>query len=252
MASAGQKTFPELEEATLLSVSEENGVVTSIYVTPCSGFPNTNTAKESVQFLPDNNQLMYHCPYCDNGIRAAGALKVHMQACRRRKESNRQNGQSAETSSTFLCMKCDKSFDSMELLKRHVIAHGGLARNLSCKHCNQKFPNNQELRAHLPGRCSKKLAKENRPEECPSFVVTKSFKCIFCRKDFNVRFKPDEVTRRYACNECGQKLRAREAAAPRKRQAEWVCHVCGRLYKLEGFLMRHLDQCQGYVPKRKR
>ncbi|KAH8232994.1 hypothetical protein KR026_002758, partial [Drosophila bipectinata] len=242
MTSAEKYIFTELEAATLLSVTEENGVVTTIYVAPC-------TMEEDLlepEFFPEDNQLMYHCPYCACAIRSAKAFKVHLMACRKnnknKKEDDKQKKEN-EKDEIYQCIVCDQDFESIAHLYCHILVHETSFEVLRCGSCNVKFETDQEYQAHL------KSHLEPEPEELETeSSVTKSFDCILCGKHFLATFRLGHVTHRYACDNCLKNHKTKESNAiptlPAQGKPEWTCDRCGRVYKLEGFLLRHKNHCQ--------
>ncbi|KAH8337863.1 hypothetical protein KR067_007717 [Drosophila pandora] len=251
MTSAEQMISTELEAATLLSVTEENGVVTTIYVAPCSA-SGEELVEPPPEFLPEDNQLMYHCPYCASAIRTARAFKAHLEACRENCKNKEEDAQQKkQDGAIYQCIMCDQSYTSMRHLHCHIMMHGSSLKNLRCGSCSVKFESEQEYQAHLQSHLGS--GPGDRKMESS---VTKSFDCIFCRKDFEATFRLGQVSRRYACDDCGKNLKAKQAdgrqSLPVKRKLDWTCNRCGRMYKLEGFLLRHMEQCQGGKTKKSR
>ncbi|KAH8401691.1 hypothetical protein KR009_007386 [Drosophila setifemur] len=256
MTSAGHSVSPELEAATLLSVKEENGVITKVYIAPCSSTSEKPVERKPMPaHIPGSNHMMYQCPYCGNGIRTAGAFKVHLNACRRHYERSLDEGHQPEVPE-LSCTLCHESFVCLDQLLSHMHVHGSVPKKLKCNFCSLKFDSERLYRVHLDSHVRKPEPEPKEPHPEKERTVAKIFDCIFCRLIFVAKFKHGEVSRRYACDECGAKQRAKEAerqqSVPGKRKAEWSCVRCGRLYKLEGFLMRHLGQCTGPKSPKKR
>lgn len=242
----------ELEAATLLSVTEENGVVTTIYVAPCSASEGEH-AEQPPDFFQVDNQLMYHCPYCASTIRTARAFKTHLEACRENCKNKEEDAQQKKLEGAiYQCIMCDQSYTSMRHLHCHIMMHGSSLKNLRCGSCSFKFKTEQEYQAHLQSH----LGSGPRDLKVVSSMVSKTFGCIFCRKDFEATFRLGQVSRRYACDDCGKNLKAKGSegrqSLPVKRKLDWKCDRCGRIYKLEGFLLRHMEQCQGGKTKKSR
>ncbi|XP_016969919.1 zinc finger protein draculin [Drosophila rhopaloa] len=239
----------ELEPATLLSEKEEDGIVTRVFIAPCSE-PRIKKplAERKPAVFPEDNTLLYHCPFCANGIRTGGAFKVHMLACQRRFKNMQKDG------IVMMCSICKKHFNSVESLGRHRLLHGNMKITRRCGSCNLKFETEVEYRAHLKTHLRSRNSKP--VSEDGELTVTKCFNCLFCRKDFLASFRPGQMARRYACDDCVQKIKVKEAESKQtenmKRKADFSCDRCGRMYKLEGFLNRHLKLCQGRISKRNR
>ncbi|XP_017044460.1 zinc finger protein 317 [Drosophila ficusphila] len=238
MTSADDRISVDLEPATLLSVKEENGIVTRVYIAPCSR-PRTKKA----QAFPEETTLLFHCSYCGNGIRTAGAFKVHLLACQRRSERMRESG---IVMPQLRCNVCNKNFASVESLVSHRLRHSYFQTKQKCAVCDVSFDTEPEYRAHLESHLR---SKKNRGSNSS---VTKIFNCFFCQKPFLASFQPGQVTRRYGCDDCIQKLKTKEAekeeTKPVNRKPDYMCDRCGRRYKYEGFLNRHLNGCKG-APK---
>ncbi|XP_017014753.3 transcription factor E4F1 [Drosophila takahashii] len=253
MASAGEWISVDLEPATLLSVKEENGIVTRVYIAPCSE-PRIREplAERKPEVFPEENKLLFHCPYCGNGIRTAGAFKVHLLACERRYERMRKEGLAMPP---LQCSICKESFATVTALSSHRLLHGGSFIVRRCGTCNEKFEKELEYRKHLSSHLKSRKSKKG-SQENSDVTVSKTFDCLFCHKRFEAHFKPGQVTRRYACDACVLRLRSEEGEKKEsdslKRKALFGCDRCGRNYKYEGFLNRHLNVCVGSVEKRKR
>jgi len=250
MASTGEWITVDLEPATLLSVKEENGIETRVYIAPCSE-PKIQEplVKQKPLYIPDKNTLLFHCPYCGNGIRTAGAFKVHMLACERRYKKMKEDG---IVMPPLQCSLCQETFPTVAALRDHRVLHG---TKRICESCHAEYETEVEYRTHLTSYLKTPKRKQDSPKDGPS-NVSKFFNCLFCRNEFVAHFQPGKVTRRYACDNCVQRLRSQEVDkgrdVPPKRKAEFICYRCGRMYKLEGFLSRHLQVCQGNIPKKKR
>ncbi|KAH8319572.1 hypothetical protein KR074_000707, partial [Drosophila pseudoananassae] len=246
MKSAEKKIFTELEAATLLSVTEEKGVVTTIYVAPCT--MKEDLVEPAPEFFPEDNQLMYHCPYCACAIRSANAFKVHLKACpknneNKNKEEDDKQKKHQQKDGIYQCIMCAQGFESIPHLYCHILVHGTSLKNLRCGSCNVKFETDEEYQAHLQSHLEPEPG-ELRTESS----VTKIFDCIFCRKNFRATFRLGHVTCRYACDDCSKNHKAKESFGisklPEQRKKKWTCDRCGRVYKLEGFLLRHKNHCQ--------
>ncbi|KAH8347810.1 hypothetical protein KR084_001163 [Drosophila pseudotakahashii] len=253
MTSASDWISVDLEPATLLSVKEENGIVTRVYIAPCSE-PRIREplAERKPQVFPERNTLLFHCPYCGNGIRTAGAFKVHLLACERRYERMRKDGRALPP---LQCSICKESFATVAALSSHRLIHGDSSTERRCGTCNVKFETTVEYRTHLASHLKTRKSKKE-SQENSALIVSKIFDCLFCQKRFVAHFKPGQVTRRYACDDCVLRLRSQEVekkqAESLKRKAVFGCDRCGRNYKYEGFLNRHLNVCVGGMAKRKR
>ncbi|EDV55761.1 transcription factor E4F1 [Drosophila erecta] len=251
MTSASDWISEDLEPGTLLSVQEENGVVTKVYVTPCLE-PRIKEAlvERKPEVFPEANTMLFHCPFCCNGIRTGGAYKVHLGACEKRFAWMMKNGPVVPQ---LQCSICKGTFSSVASLISHRLLHGSPSMNRTCGSCHVKFETELEYRTHLESHLKPRESKDESYEG--AYTITKLFDCLFCRKAFLACFRPGQVTRRYACDDCVHRLKAQEAEKKLcvKRKAELSCDRCGRKYKYEGFLNRHLKTCQ--VPakyKRKR
>jgi len=235
MTSAGNWISEELEPATLLSIQEDNGIVTKVYVAPC-----LQPIKEEKVFLEDNTQR-FHCPLCSNVIRTAGAYKVHLMACQRRLARMMKD---VPDVSQHQCNICKKIFSSVDALIGHRLLHGSPSMNRTCASCHVKFGTDLEYRTHLESHL---IPCESTDESYEgAYTITKTFNCVFCRTEFKACFKPGQVTRRYACDACIVRLKAQEEEKKilGKRRPELICDRCGKKYKYEGFLHRHLKTCQ--------
>ncbi|XP_016967695.1 zinc finger protein 99 [Drosophila biarmipes] len=250
MASTGEVISVDLQPATLLSVKRENGIETRVYIAPCSEprIPEPLAVQKPLSYRDQNTQL-FHCTYCGNGIRTAGAFKVHMLACERRFEQMKKNG---VLMPSMQCSICQGTFPTVAALRSHRLLHNRTKQK--CESCHLEYETEVEYRSHLTSYLKTPKSKQDSPEN-DAFTVSKAFDCLFCRKAFVAHFKRGHVTRRYACDKCVQRLRNQEVerarAVPPKRKAELSCHRCGRMYKLEGFLNRHLKFCQGEMAKKK-
>ncbi|XP_043644798.1 PR domain zinc finger protein 4 [Drosophila teissieri] len=246
MTSAGDWISEDLEPATLLSVQEENGVVTKVYVAPCLE-PITKVEpllERKPELFPEANTLLFHCPFCCNGIRTGGAYKVHLMACERRFAWMMKDGPAVPQ---LQCSICKETFSSVAALISHRLQHSSPSMNRTCGSCHVMFETELEYRTHLESHLIPRESKDESYEG--AYTITKLFNCLFCRKEFLACFRPGQVSRRYACDECVQRLKTQEAEKkPKKRKADLCCDRCGRKYKYEGFLNRHLKTCQ--VPER--
>ncbi|EDW48136.1 GM20060 [Drosophila sechellia] len=234
MTSAGD-WIEELEQATLLSIQEDNGIVTKVYVAPCL----QPRIKKNV-FPVDNTQL-FHCPFCSIAIRTAGPYKVHLMACKRRWARMMKD---APDVSQQPCSICKKTFSSVDALVSHRLLHGIPSLNRTCAACNVEFETDLEYRTHLESHLIPSESTDESDEG--TYTITKTFTCIFCRTEFEASFKPGQVTRRYGCDACVVRLKAQEEEKKifGKRRAQLSCDRCGKKYKYEGFLHRHLKICQ--------
>ncbi|KAI8038463.1 transcription factor E4F1 [Drosophila gunungcola] len=249
MTNAEDWISVELEPATLLSEKEEDGIVTRVHIAPCSE-PRIREplAEQKPAIFPADSTLLFHCPFCGNGIRTAGAFKVHMLACQRRFEKMEREG------IVMQCSICKETFDSVEAMGSHWLLHDTVQTQRRCVFCHVKFETEPEYRAHL--RTHLETRKSQKVSQNGELVVTKCFNCLFCQSNFLASFGPGARARRYACDDCVLQLRDKEAekrlTETLKRKADYCCDRCGRTYKLEGFLNRHLQLCDGRIAKKKR
>ncbi|KAH8366313.1 hypothetical protein KR200_010455, partial [Drosophila serrata] len=141
-----------------------------------------------------------------------------------------------------------------------------------CPHCGNGIGSSGAFTMHLRA-CQRRMAGGQRQADFPakfepqpsqkSYPHVKPwrktysgpFQCIFCSKEFEVKLEHGQGRRRYACDDCGQKARAKEAERqknPKVKGKSLTCDRCGKKYKLEGFLVRHQILCQGISEKKKK
>ncbi|XP_017077772.1 zinc finger protein 317 [Drosophila eugracilis] len=240
-----------LEPATLLSVTENNGMVTRVYVTPCKEPSKKKPlAERKTEVFPEENKSLFTCPYCGNGIRTAGAFKVHLKACEKRFETMGIHGTGTPQ---LHCSICKKTFSTVSSLSSHRLVHGSGPVKRRCAACKINFETELEYRTHLESHLKERKSKDESDDD--EYTVSKFFQCLFCRKGFLACFKPGQVSRRYACDDCIKNLKVQEEnqkkTVPVKKTPTFCCDRCGRLYRYEGFLNRHLKICHEPIAKKK-
>ncbi|EDW75099.1 uncharacterized protein Dwil_GK19886 [Drosophila willistoni] len=192
----------------------------------------------------------FYCPNCGNCYSAAGSLKLHMRACLRQR-----NEVSAEERK---CKVCGKVFNSVAYLKEHMMRHTG-EQPFRCTRCYRKFVDEGKFKAHMDAhKHQDKLEAEAvalAAQHGGKKVVVKEFNCSFCAQNFTVVFDVGQVKRRYACDLCRDKYSNAEALRQHKQQMEekreFSCDRCGRKFVFEGFLQRHLPNCDGSIKRRR-
>ncbi|KAH8386524.1 hypothetical protein KR093_001038 [Drosophila rubida] len=192
----------------------------------------------------------FYCPNCGNCYSAAGSLKLHMRACLRQR-----NEISAEDRK---CKVCSKIFNSVAYLKEHMMRHTG-EQPFRCTRCYRKFVDEAKYNSHMDShKHQDKLEAEAEAlaaQHGGKKVVVKEFTCSFCAQNFTVVFDVGQVKRRYACDACRDKYSNAEALRQHKQQVEekreFSCERCGRKFVFEGFLQRHLPNCDGSIKRRR-
>ncbi|XP_002133727.1 zinc finger protein 624 [Drosophila pseudoobscura] len=198
----------------------------------------------------DGRSKTFYCPNCGNCYSAAGSLKLHMRACLRQR-----NDVSPEDRK---CSVCSKIFNSVAYLKEHMMRHTG-EQPFRCTRCYRKFIDQQKFNAHMEShKHQDKLEAEAvalAAQHGGKKVVVKEFNCSFCNEDFTVVFDVGQVKRRYACDGCRDKYSNAEALRQHKQlveeKREFTCDRCGRKFVFEGFLQRHLPNCDGSIKRRR-
>ncbi|XP_017064111.1 zinc finger protein 771 [Drosophila eugracilis] len=199
---------------------------------------------------PHARNKTFYCPNCGNCYTAAGSLKLHMRAClRQRNEVSTEDRK---------CKVCSKVFNSVAYLKEHMMRHTG-EQPFRCTRCYRKFVDEAKYAAHMEShKHQDKLEAEAvalAAQHGGRKVVVKEFQCAFCSQFFTVVFDVGQVKRRYACDACRDKYSNAEALRQHKQQVEekreFSCERCGRKFVFEGFLQRHLPNCDGSIKRRR-
>lgn len=200
---------------------------------------------QSIQQRNINKTKLFYCPNCGNCYGAAGSLKLHIRACLKQKETE------AKALEARKCNICGKIYNSISYLKEHILRHSGKAPR-KCPKCYRKFVDYDKLEAHLKSHESEVLINDDGSEEKK---VIKEYNCSFCQKKFQVVFDSRYTKRRYACDECREKFTNEQNLKLHKESLEekkdFHCERCGRKFIFEGFLQRHMPNCDGTI-KRKR
>ncbi|KAH8234238.1 hypothetical protein KR038_004459, partial [Drosophila bunnanda] len=150
----------------------------------------------------------------------------------------------------YFCPHCGNGIGSSGAFTMHLRA---CQRRVTGVHHKEDLPVKFEPQSSSGGDL--KLEKSNPNAKSWRKSYSGPFECIFCSKEFRVQLEHGQVRRRYACDDCGQKARAEEAERqrnPKGKGKTLTCDRCGKMYKLEGFLVRHQLLCQGFTVKRKR
>lgn len=209
-----------------------------------------NDKGESVEYIDeyetvdqtDHNKIHY-CPNCGNAHYAVGSLKMHMKACLREKP---------ELEADKKCNICSKVLKSRSYLKEHILKIHKGEKLKPCTLCYRKFLTEEKLKAHMEQHQQQKVLSA---QHGGKKMVSKEYVCSCCSEKFSVIFEADNVKRRFVCDPCrekfsnGEKTKQPNQEEPKR---ELSCDRCGRKFVFEGFLNRHLPQCDGTPSKRRR
>ncbi|XP_045121774.1 zinc finger protein 184-like isoform X7 [Portunus trituberculatus] len=203
-----------------------------------------------------------NCPLCDQHFARFHHLKNHCNVVH------------ANTAS-YRCQHCTHVGKSINAIFTHSVIHHpgqlGLARNVACSKCGEKFHSGRELSQHKAARhpeivdclhCGKKFSKS----QISSHINEKHTKqhkleCSYCHQTFyNSSRLSDHVKRhhlrekysRYVCPECSKAYITRHELerhmAAHQNERRHKCEFCSRAYFKAGDLTYHRRTHTGERP----
>lgn len=169
----------------------------------------------------------------------------------------------AKTDAPFTCEVCCKTFDLFHKLKRHVFPHADF-KPYKCNICCQTFNMEENLRQHTrqhnrrPFHCTKCLSRYDTEAKLNGHIVLCTAKdfltCAVC--DYKASTVDDLISHKRShpsmregsrtnCNICGKELNNTYSVIRHKQsfhndEFPHECKICGKKYKVELTLRRHL------------
>lgn len=245
--------------------TETEDVLKPFVCKPC-GKRFTSECVMRRHLLIHTNLKPYKCNTCGKCFNYSGNLKKHMERHERvdSRLNNPRRKKIRVISKPYPCDKCEKRFKSKCDLQRHLTVHSDV-RPYKCAKCHKRF------------KCTQSLEKHQQLHD-DSYV--KPEKCGFCDKDFrnnwdlqrhllvHTGLKPYKCTRCSKAFTCKSNLLKHEqrhdkVTAPKAPVVtEYVCNVCGKKFRFNCDLRRHVGVhsdvrpyicaicCKGFASKR--
>ncbi|CAL8075442.1 unnamed protein product [Orchesella dallaii] len=171
------------------------------------------------------------CDICGRSFRFTHSLTYHKKyghGPHKRAGSN----EDGKKDKVFMCHTCGRGYANKSCLEKHEKEHatgGGLEkkktkRTFLCHLCPQKYSTNQRLRYHLRGVHGKVKGEEFTSGEGPPKA---EWKCLF-PECFQEYFEEKKL-----------KSHVKEEHSKEKKEGEFMCNVCGRVFTIQQSLKRH-------------
>lgn len=132
------------------------------------------------QHLPDDEKLLFPCPYCEKRFAQSSAMRVHV---------NRIH----HDLKPFICDQCGRACKTVAALNEHQLVHTDKCP-YQCEVCNKSFKNKARLKSHMDTHneseytcpdCGLKLnTKRTLLQHRSVHSNVKRFKCEFCDAAF--------------------------------------------------------------------
>ncbi|KAK8742653.1 hypothetical protein OTU49_001604 [Cherax quadricarinatus] len=165
------------------------------------------------------------CPLCEQQFAKFHHLRSHCDVVH------------VDTAS-FKCHHCSRVAKSINSLFTHVLVHHpdkfGLARNVRCTKCREKFHSGRELSQHKAARHAELVECVHCGKQMSKYLIashinekhTREHKsdCSFCGQAFFNQGKLSEHVKRHHL---------------REHYARFVCHICSKAYITRHELLRH-------------
>ncbi|XP_019764140.1 gastrula zinc finger protein XlCGF57.1 isoform X1 [Dendroctonus ponderosae] len=172
------------------------------------------------------------CPFCGKGFYSYSTLTYHEKTHKGPADCNRNS-----LSGFYRCHVCDKSLQTENTLKAHVLLHG--PRNFSCQICGKTYISNNRLQDHI-----KLTHQENK------------FCCHLCNKEYKqksgleVHIKSHSGENNYPCEICGKRFAFKGSLYQHKRihtedtkyQCKECLHICINRRHLENHMRIHTGE----------
>lgn len=146
---------------------------------------------------------------------------------------------------TYVCPHCDRCFDRVYNMKRHLATHFADNKTFDCTICHQKFAQGGYLQKHMQNVHNK---------------IVKMHKCDGCDVEFKLKGDlkrhqrtmhlvektkdEDDTETTYECYMCHEKIETKRLLSYHLRRRHWdtpyPCEVCGHEAKTQSALSRHL------------
>ena len=151
----------------------------------------------------------------------------------------------------FSCEHCDKSFNSISVVQRHVKEVHFKNKRFNCKLCSASFYKKGALGAHVTNSHPNKQEplKVNNDDEID--VKIEPSEIIICDVEEN---NPEEVIVEMTCPECGQNFPSSEFenhVKTHKKIEHYQCEHCEKVFKLAKYFVNHQrdKKCHIYCKK---
>lgn len=167
---------------------------------------------------------------------------------------NSINQKKGKNATVHQCMECDKSFDKLSRLQRHVKIHNTSGKPYSCDFCSQRFANCANLLRHQIKHSNELAINTTIINNKPN-----SFQCIECQKMFSKQeslashmkmHKSDQ--KEYFCDFCPKSFskmnKLTRHAKIHDEMKSHKCNICERTFALGGQLIDHMNKHKNLKP----
>ncbi|EAY11826.1 Zinc finger, C2H2 type family protein [Trichomonas vaginalis G3] len=191
----------------------------------------------------EEHQPSFLCDICGAKFLTQETLKAHIDS-----SHNKQR--------LYTCPECNRTFNRLYHLKRHVLIHANgqeLLESITpdtnevCKYCGKVFPKRYQLKAHI--------AEEHETEPIYECSVCKAkFKTNHILKQHFKKFHSDEKKKSYKCEHCGAEFDLMSQLVTHKHEQHprpYICNECGAQFKRKSNLTEHMKRHQQPFTERK-
>lgn len=254
-----QQTFPRIKQ--LREHAREHRPEELIGCKHCArGFPSTTLFMRHLRQQCENTAKKFFCTFCNEKFMWQTSLNRHAQ--RKHKPTkplweppSAANDAIDGTTGTnplkkFICKVCNKGFQRLEHLERHIKIHIPSEKKFECPTCHKKFNRKDNLRSHV------KIHQKD-PEDVDAAGKQNQL-CVYCGRGFSnssnliVHMRRHTGEKPYQCDICDKGFpRSSDLQCHRRThtgEKPCLCTICGKGFSRSNKLVRHMRIHTGSRP----
>ncbi|XP_055612691.1 zinc finger protein 271-like [Uranotaenia lowii] len=215
-------------------------------------FPNSVLLMRHLKHQCENTTKKFICTFCNQKFMWQTSLNKHAQSMhkpsRPLKLLTEYRPTVADKSKAHICHICQKGFQRLEHLERHVKIHMPSEKKFECVQCHKKFNRKDNLRSHM------KIHNKD-PEEVDN---KQPQLCVYCGRGFSnssnliVHMRRHTGDKPYKCDICDKGFpRSSDLQCHRRThtgEKPCLCTICGKGFSRSNKLVRHMRIHTGSRP----
>ncbi|XP_055543664.1 zinc finger protein Xfin-like [Wyeomyia smithii] len=216
------------------------------------GFPNTALLVRHLKQQCENHSKKFFCTFCNEKFMWQTSLNKHAQRKHKptkplREVADDPNDLESSKDKQHVCQVCNKGFQRLEHLDRHIKIHIPSEKKFECTQCHKKFNRKDNLRSHM------KIHKKD-----PQLDNKQNHLCVYCGRGFSnssnliVHMRRHTGERPYKCDICDKGFpRSSDLQCHRRThtgEKPCLCTICGKGFSRSNKLVRHMRIHTGARP----